>query len=48
MGAVTETDLLERPLADASALRTGSENAADGIVVELRPFQIVTLRLTRP
>ncbi len=47
VGAVTETDLLERQLADASALRTGSENAADGIVLELRPFQIVTLRLTR-
>ncbi|MGH3313920.1 MAG: alpha-mannosidase, partial [Streptomyces sp.] len=42
--SVTETDLLERPLADAEA----REVAADGSVeVALRPFQILTLRLSR-
>ena len=48
VGGVIETDLLERPLEDAGALRPGAEVAADGIALELRPFQIVTLRLTRP
>ncbi|GGO56755.1 alpha-mannosidase [Streptomyces daqingensis] len=42
--SVTETDLLERPLADAEA----RELTADGTVeVALRPFQILTLRLGR-
>jgi alpha-mannosidase len=44
---VTETDLLERPLVDAGALRTEADDVRDGIGVELRPFQIVTLRLSR-
>ncbi|HZA04061.1 MAG TPA: glycoside hydrolase family 38 C-terminal domain-containing protein [Propionibacteriaceae bacterium] len=48
VSAVVETDLLERPLTDATALRTGVSDAADGIGLELRPFQIVTLRLSRP
>jgi alpha-mannosidase len=46
--AVTETDLLERPLADAGALRTKPDDLGDDIDLELRPFQIVTLRLSRP
>jgi len=42
---VTETDLLERPLAAPRA-----SLAADGpaLTLELRPFQLVTLRFTRP
>ncbi|MGW1188529.1 alpha-mannosidase [Streptomyces sp. NPDC002559] len=36
------TDLLERPLADGTAV----EVAGDAVRLELRPFQIVTLRLT--
>ena len=48
LGAVAETDLLERPLATASALRTEAGDIAGGIDLELRPFQIVTLRLSRP
>ncbi|MFF4244872.1 alpha-mannosidase [Streptomyces sp. NPDC001822] len=36
------TDLLERPLADGPSLSA----AADGIPLVLRPFQIVTVRLT--
>ncbi|WP_405690309.1 glycosyl hydrolase-related protein [Streptomyces sp. NBC_00057] len=35
------TDLLERPLAEESA-----EVAGDSVRLRLRPFQIVTLRLT--
>ncbi|RFU88541.1 alpha-mannosidase [Streptomyces triticagri] len=42
-GGVVATDLLERPLADAAALEL-----ADGVVsLDLRPFELVTLRLTR-
>jgi alpha-mannosidase len=48
VSAVTETGVLERPLEDASALRAGTGDVTDGIELELRPFQIVTLRLTRP
>ncbi|SER04400.1 alpha-mannosidase [Microlunatus flavus] len=40
---ITETDLLERPV-DASALRSVDGDVAE---LELRPFQIVTLRLAR-
>ncbi|TFD32714.1 alpha-mannosidase [Cryobacterium cryoconiti] len=42
---VTETDLLERPLAEPRAAF-----AAEGpaLTLELRPFQLVTLRFTRP
>lgn len=40
VAGVTETDLLERPLEAPRALR-------DGPALELRPFQIVTLRLRR-
>jgi alpha-mannosidase len=48
VSTVTETDLLERPLENATALRTAADDGADGIGLELRPFQIVTLRLARP
>jgi alpha-mannosidase len=47
VGAVAETDLLERPVASPSALRAGADEAHDGLSLELRPFQIVTLRLSR-
>ena len=40
---ITETDLLERPV-DAAALRAVEGPVAE---LELRPFQIVTLRLSR-
>jgi alpha-mannosidase len=41
-GDVAECDLLERPLPEASALRS----ATDGVVdLALRPFQVVTLRV---
>jgi alpha-mannosidase len=40
----TVTDLLERPLADAPAVTTADDG---GIALELRPFQVVTLRLKR-
>ena len=43
VAAVTETDLLERPLPTARALI--GDRATDEAVLELRPFQIVTLRL---
>ncbi|MFE2133816.1 alpha-mannosidase [Streptomyces sp. NPDC059466] len=42
-GAVTVTDLLERPLADAAP----PERDGDRITVSLRPFELVTLRLKR-
>ncbi|HLL63788.1 MAG TPA: glycoside hydrolase family 38 C-terminal domain-containing protein [Propionibacteriaceae bacterium] len=48
VSTVIETGVLERPLEDATALRTAADAVADGIDLELRPFQIVTLRLTRP
>ncbi|TGB06397.1 glycoside hydrolase family 38 C-terminal domain-containing protein [Streptomyces sp. MZ04] len=43
IGSVTVTDLLERPLADAPS----PERVGDRIAVRLRPFELVTLRLTR-
>ena len=43
VATVTETDLLERPLPTARALI--GDRATDEAVLELRPFQIVTLRL---
>ena len=43
VAAVTETDLLERPLPSTRALI--GDRATDEAVLELRPFQIVTLRL---
>ncbi|MEU7644516.1 alpha-mannosidase [Streptomyces huasconensis] len=43
VGSVTVTDLLERPLADATA----PERTGGAIAVTLRPFELVTLRLTR-
>ncbi|MBW1595490.1 glycoside hydrolase family 38 C-terminal domain-containing protein [Streptomyces sp. JJ38] len=41
VAGTAETDLLERPLAEGSALSTGPDG---GLRVTLRPFQIVTLR----
>ncbi|MGW7269215.1 alpha-mannosidase [Streptomyces sp. NPDC054864] len=43
VGSVSVTDLLERPLADTAA----PDHAADGIPLTLRPFELMTLRLTR-
>ncbi|MFD4481392.1 alpha-mannosidase [Streptomyces sp. NPDC058471] len=43
VGSVEVTDLLERPLADAAS----PERSGDGIALKLRPFELVTLRLTR-
>lgn len=43
VGSVEVTDLLERPLADATA----PERSGDGIALTLRPFELVTLRMTR-
>ncbi|MEV8320230.1 glycoside hydrolase family 38 C-terminal domain-containing protein [Streptomyces sp. NPDC059900] len=43
VGSVEATDLLERPLADTSS----PERSADGLALTLRPFELVTLRLTR-
>jgi alpha-mannosidase len=42
--SVVETDLLERPLAGATAIEG---RIADGVRLRLRPFQIVTLRAAR-
>ncbi|MQA79001.1 MAG: alpha-mannosidase [Streptosporangiales bacterium] len=42
LASVTETDLLERPLADAPAYAVTDDSAT----VRLRPFQILTLRLS--
>lgn len=45
---VTEVDLLERPLRDDMP-RSRALSSADGaITLSVRPFQVVTLRLTRP
>ncbi|MGQ4388457.1 alpha-mannosidase [Streptomyces sp. SAS_270] len=43
LAAVTVTDLLERPLADAVA----PERDGDRLTLRLRPFELVTLRLAR-
>ncbi|MGW1024487.1 alpha-mannosidase [Streptomyces sp. NPDC002577] len=40
----TVTDLLERPLADAQPLTTDGDG---GVTVDLRPFQVLTLRFGR-
>ncbi|HEX8518696.1 MAG TPA: glycosyl hydrolase-related protein, partial [Pseudonocardia sp.] len=45
VAAVAETDLLERPLPTPRALVGGADG--DDVALELRPFQIVTLRLGR-
>lgn len=42
-GRAAVTDLLERPIADAGP----PDTAGDGVVLSLRPFQMVTLRLPR-
>ncbi|WP_433545164.1 alpha-mannosidase [Streptomyces sp. CA-294286] len=42
--SVTETDLLERPLADSPSYEL---SAAGGVQLTLRPFQILTLRVAR-
>jgi alpha-mannosidase len=43
VGDVTVTDLLERPLTDAATPRRDG----DRVTLSLRPFELVTLRLTR-
>ncbi|MGH4030208.1 alpha-mannosidase [Actinomycetota bacterium Odt1-20B] len=43
VGSVSATDLLERPLADAPA----PQREGGAIAVSLRPFELMTLRLTR-
>jgi len=46
--SVTETDLLERPLAEAPGALSGTWQDGDAeATLNLRPFQIVTLRLVR-
>jgi alpha-mannosidase len=47
VASATEVDLLERPLRDDMAHARRLEHQGDGIALELRPFQVVTLRLTR-
>ena len=45
----TETDLLERPAAvRRTALRSSPPSDAASLTLELRPFQLVTLRFARP
>jgi alpha-mannosidase len=47
VASVDEVDLLERPLRDDMAHARHLAHEGDGIALELRPFQVVTLRLTR-
>jgi alpha-mannosidase len=42
--SVTETDLLERPLADSPSYRLSAERSVE---LAMRPFQILTLRVAR-
>jgi alpha-mannosidase len=44
---VTETDLLEREVPPAALISTEAADAGHSATLELRPFQIVTLRFTR-
>jgi alpha-mannosidase len=44
--AVTRTDLMERPI-DQVRIDTAIETGAASVVLELRPFEIVTLRFAR-
>jgi alpha-mannosidase len=47
-GAAREVDLLERPVPARSARPAGDAGAGEGAVaLELRPFQLVTLRISR-
>ncbi|MEV1007693.1 glycoside hydrolase family 38 C-terminal domain-containing protein [Streptomyces sp. NPDC049881] len=43
LASVTATDLLERPLEDAPAYEVGADG---GVALALRPFEILTLRLS--
>ncbi len=45
--AVEAVDLLERPLGSGSAPGSGSWLAGEPVVLTLRPFEIVTLRVRR-
>jgi hypothetical protein len=45
--SVVLTDLLERPV-DARSLSDGAVPDGDGVDLRLRPFQVLTLRATRP
>ncbi|MDQ1168778.1 alpha-mannosidase [Microbacterium proteolyticum] len=47
VASVEEVDLLERPLGDDMARSRRLAHEGDAIALELRPFQVVTLRLTR-
>ncbi|KTR94215.1 alpha-mannosidase [Microbacterium testaceum] len=47
VASVDEVDLLERPLRDDMARSRRLAHEGDAIELELRPFQVVTLRLTR-
>ncbi len=47
VASVDEVDLLERPLGDDMARARHLAHEGDGIALEVRPFQVVTLRLTR-
>ena len=45
-GAVVRTDLLERAIA-AGELGADSWQAGEDVILTLRPFELVTLRITR-
>ncbi len=47
VGSVTATDLLERPMVDET-LAPAVHLDGDGVDLTLRPFQVLTLRVTRP
>ena len=47
VASVEEVDLLERALRDDMARSRHIAHEGDAIALELRPFQVVTLRLTR-
>jgi alpha-mannosidase len=47
VASVAEVDLLERPLGEDMARSRHLAHEGDAIALELRPFQVVTLRLTR-
>ncbi|MCJ1708787.1 glycoside hydrolase family 38 C-terminal domain-containing protein [Microbacterium sp. VKM Ac-2923] len=47
VASVSEVDLLERPLGDEMARSRHLAHDDAGIALELRPFQVVTLRLAR-
>ena len=44
--AVTETDLLEKPLPEPTQTLPGRADVGDDLVLDLHPFQLLTLRIT--